>query len=112
MTQEEEKIFTFWEVIATEKPDDDVEDNTGKDEALSFWDVLATEKSLDDQIEIIVIKHDTLEEHFRDLMRISASVTKKEKDVVREIIELVSDGMGEVKDLQVSVDPTAAICAE
>ena len=49
MTKEEEKIFTFWEVIATENPDDDdddVEDNTGKDEALSLWDVLATENLL------------------------------------------------------------------
>ena len=54
MTQEEDKIFTFWEVIATEKPDDDVEDNTKKDEALSLWDVLATEKSLDDQKEILL----------------------------------------------------------
>jgi predicted transcriptional regulator len=101
MTQEEEKIFTFWEVIATEKPedDDDVEVNAINDEALSFWDILATEKSLDDQIEIIVIKHDTIAKHFRDLMRISESVTNEEKDSVREIIELVSDGMGEVKDL-------------
>ena len=88
-----------------------MEINTKKNEALSLWDVLATEKSLDDQLEIIVIKHDTLEKHFRDLMRISASVTKEEKDAVREVIELLSDGMGEVKDLQVSADPTAAICA-
>ena len=64
-----------------------------------FWDVLATEKSLDDQMEIIVIKHDTLADHFKDLMRISASVTKEETDCVREIIDLVSDGMAEVKDL-------------
>ena len=99
MTQEEDKIFTFWEVIATDNSDDDAEVNTKKDEALSLWDFLSIEKSPDDQMEIIVIKHDTIGEHLRDLMRISESVTKEEQDSVREIIDLVSDGMGEAKDL-------------
>ena len=96
-----EKTFSVWEVLATEKLDVEImkeKENIG-DNALSFWDVLATERSADDKMEIVVAKHESLTESFRDLMRISSSVTKEKKDEVQDFIDLVSVEMSDIKTL-------------
>ena len=69
------------------------------DNALSFWDVLATERSVDDKMEIVVAKHESLTESFRDLIRISSSVTKEKKDEVQDFIDLVSIEISDIKTL-------------
>ena len=57
--------------------------------ALSFWDVIATEKSLDDQIEVLLIKHDNITDHLRDLQKVSQTFDSEEKETVKELKDLV-----------------------
>ena len=55
------------------------EDGPSKTGALSFWDVIATEKSLDDQIEVLLIKHENITEHLRDIEKVSQTFDCEEK---------------------------------
>ena len=65
------------------------EDGPLKTGALSYWGVIATEKSLDDQSEILLIKHENITEHLRDLEKVSQPIYCKEKETVKELKDLV-----------------------
>ena len=79
------------------------EDGPSKTGALSFWDVIATEKSLDDQIEVLLIKHENITEHLRDLEKVSQTFDCEEKETVKELKDLVIGKMIALKYMLLKV---------
>ena len=79
------------------------EDRPSKAGDLSFWDVIATEKSLDDQIEVLLIKHENITEHLRDLEKVSQPIDCKEKETVKELKDLMIGKMIALKYMLLKV---------
>ena len=68
--------------MSNEETEEDQPSNAGD---LSFWDVIGTEKSLDDQIEVLLIKHENITEHLRDLETVSHTFDCEKKETVKDM---------------------------